>query len=71
MREQGVIRAWFRKRGFGFIAPDRSGADLFCHLSSRELGALFRPRVGQRVSYVLGTDDKTGRPRAQHVRVAS
>jgi cold shock CspA family protein len=38
LREQGTIRHWFRKRGFGFIAADQGGADLFCHLHSREAG---------------------------------
>jgi cold shock CspA family protein len=43
LREQGVVRAWFRARGFGFVAPDSGGADVFVHLEARD-APLFRPR---------------------------
>jgi cold shock CspA family protein len=68
MREQGVICTWFRRRGFGLVAPDAGGADVFVLAAARD-APLFRPRIGQRVSYILVTDDKTGRLRAQHVQV--
>jgi cold shock protein len=70
LREQGVICAWFRRKGFGFASPDGGGNDVFVHLQARDV-PLFRPRVGQRVSYVLVTDTKTGRLRAQQVRAVA
>ena len=29
--EQGTIVAWFQDRGFGFVAPDFGGDDIFLH----------------------------------------
>jgi len=31
MREQGVVKAWFMQRGFGFIARSGGGRDAFAH----------------------------------------
>lgn len=66
MREGGVISNWNPKHGYGFITPKQGSKNIFVHKSS-----LFdpqqRPKVGERVSFVLDMDRK-GRPCAKEVR---
>lgn len=70
MRYQGRIVRWNEARGFGFIAPEQGdgepkGAELFVHISALQSdGSL--PKIGERVSYQLGTG-QDGKPRAEQV----
>lgn len=54
--------------GLGFIAPDDGGPDVFVHVSALEGGTPLRD--GQKVSYQLGQDRKTGKSRAKTVKSA-
>jgi len=59
--------AWFNaEKGFGFLAPDEAGADVFVHSSSvvDGSGSLLE---GQRVEYEVARGDRG--PQAQQVRV--
>jgi CspA family cold shock protein len=62
----GVIKKFLDERGFGFIRPDDGGPDLFFHISQ---APNFIPEAGEQVEYEVGTDPKTGRPRAENVRL--
>jgi cold shock protein len=68
LRKQGVVRWFSLEKGYGFIAPDEGGEDVFVRFSS-VAGDGFRQLVeGQRVTYEVG-DDGRG-PRALDVRPA-
>ena len=54
-------------RGFGFIRPDESGADVFVH--SRDITNADMLRAEQKVSFEIVMDDRRGKPRADKVRV--
>jgi cold shock CspA family protein len=71
-RELGVIVHW-TDRGFGFIRPDHGDRDVFLHIDECDMPAGEEPRIGDRVSYEMGTDnrrDKQPRPCAKLVRFA-
>ena len=51
-------------RGFGFIRPDDGTADVFVHISAFEDQGLDVPPVGDRISYDLETDSRSGKARA-------
>lgn len=61
----GTVKWFDESKGFGFIAPDEGGKDVFVHYSAIE-GKGFRTLTeGQRVEY----DAKTGPKGMQATRV--
>jgi cold shock CspA family protein len=71
---QGTIKNLVSDRGFGFIAPEAQmdgGKDLFFHRSDVQGDVAFEElRVGQRVEYDLGRDERRGTPKATNVRAS-
>lgn len=62
----GTVKFFNADKGFGFITPDDGGTDVFVHVSAvLSSGTL---REGQKVSYDLGQDRKTGKSKAENVR---
>ncbi|MCJ8149962.1 cold-shock protein (plasmid) [Shinella sp. H4-D48] len=62
----GTVKFFNTDKGFGFITPENGGTDVFVHISAVQGGAL---SDGQRVSYDMGQDRKTGKSKAENVRV--
>ena len=70
LREQmasGVCVGWKDGRGFGFVRPDHGGADIFVHACDIANADVLTQ--GQRVLFEVVTDDRSGKPRADRVRV--
>ncbi len=55
MATNGTVK-WFNPtKGFGFIAPDQGGNDVFVHISALERAGLTTLNDGQRLTYELET----------------
>ena len=67
----GAVKWFNRQKGFGFIAPDGGGKDLFFHHSDilMEGYRCTKLNTGQTVEYEIG-ENKKG-PCARNVKVAS
>ena len=66
----GTVK-WFNStKGFGFIQPDDGGKDVFVHVSAVERSELRSLAEGQKVSFELERDRKTGRESAVNLREA-
>ena len=64
----GTVK-WFNvQKGFGFIAPDNGGTDAFVHISDVERSGLGDLREGQKVSYELVADRKSGKMSADSLK---
>jgi CspA family cold shock protein len=69
---QGTIKSLRNDRGFGFIAPDDGGEDIFFHSTSVVGGGYDQLREGQRIEYEAGADPRNPqRSRAANVRPAA
>merc|ERR1719367_381178 len=65
MSKTGECVAWIPDRGFGFIKPDDGGSDVFAHTTKLE-GAE-ELNIGERVTFDIVYDDKTGKDRAENI----
>jgi CspA family cold shock protein len=60
----GTVK-WFNgQKGYGFIQPDSGGGDVFVHISAVERAGLRGLDEGQKVSYELEQDRKSGKTSA-------
>jgi CspA family cold shock protein len=62
----GTVKFFNQDKGFGFITPETGGPDVFVHVSALPSGTSLRD--GQKVSYEIGQDRKTGKSKAENVR---
>ncbi|WP_061931134.1 cold-shock protein [Aureimonas sp. AU22] len=64
----GTVK-WFNSdKGFGFIAPDDGGQDAFVHITAVQRSGLDGLADGQKVSFELVADRKTGKLAAQNLK---
>jgi cold shock protein len=67
---QGSVKFYWLDKGYGFIAPDDGGKDVYVERSELEKTGLLRLVPDQRVIFDVELDTKSGRPRAVNVRMA-
>ncbi|KMO42913.1 cold-shock protein [Methylobacterium variabile] len=66
----GTVK-WFNgQKGFGFIQPDDGGKDVFVHISAVERSGMQTLSEGQKISYELETDRRSGKQSAGNLRAA-
>ncbi|MCM2395151.1 cold-shock protein [Rhizobium sp. S95] len=66
----GTVK-WFNStKGFGFIQPDEGSTDVFVHISAVERSGMRELTEGQKVSYDIVRDKKSGKNSADNLRAA-
>ena len=66
----GTVK-WFNEtKGYGFIHPDNGGKDVFVHISAVERSGMRGLAEGQKISYELETDRKSGKESAANLKSA-
>ena len=64
----GTVK-WFNgDKGYGFIQPEASGPDVFVHISAVERAGMRSLNEGQKVSYDVVADKRTGKASADNLR---
>ena len=61
----GKVKMFNDERGFGFIAPDGGGEDVFFHVSDLREGEEITK--GAAVKFEIGKDERSGKTRAVNV----
>ena len=66
----GTVK-WFNStKGFGFIQPDDGSTDVFVHISAVERSGMGSLNEGQKISYDIVRDRKSGKNSADSLRAA-
>ena len=65
----GTVKWFNAQKGFGFIAPDDGGKDVFLHISAVERAGIGNPQEGQKLSFDLERD-RQGRVSATNIKAA-
>jgi CspA family cold shock protein len=66
----GTVKWYNETKGYGFIQPDDGGKDVFVHATALERAGMRGLREGQKVSYELQTDQRTGKTSAVNLQNA-
>ena len=68
--QTGTVKFFNSQKGFGFIQPDEGGADVFVHISAVEQAGLRSLDEGQKVSFEIEPDRRSGKVCACQLQVA-
>ena len=60
----GTVKWFNATKGFGFIQPDDGGNDVFVHISAVERANMRSLNEGQKVSYEVEKDARSGKSSA-------
>lgn len=69
--QTGIVKWFNAQKGFGFIQPESGGADVFVHISAVERAGLRGLAEGQKISYELVVDGRSGKSSADQLQVAA
>ncbi|HEX8166880.1 MAG TPA: cold-shock protein [Beijerinckiaceae bacterium] len=64
----GTVKWYNDQKGYGFIAPDSGGKDVFVHATALERAGIRSLRDGQKVSFDIQTDQRTGKQSAGNLQ---
>jgi len=66
----GTVKFFNATKGFGFIAPENGGTDVFVHISAVERAGMRSLVEGQKVSFDIVKDNRSGKSAAENLRAA-
>jgi CspA family cold shock protein len=66
----GTVKWFNAQKGFGFIQPDDGSKDVFVHISAVERAGMNDLVEGQKLSYEVTADRKTGKSSADRLKAA-
>ena len=64
----GTVKWFNNDKGYGFIQPDDGSPDVFVHISAVQRAGLSGLKDGQKVSFELARDRKSGKTSADDQR---
>jgi cold shock protein len=59
--ETGTVKFYNDQKGYGFIAPDNGGKDVFVHATALERAGIMTLSEGQKVSFSTEQDRRSGK----------
>ncbi|CAI9412090.1 cold-shock protein [Pleomorphomonas diazotrophica] len=66
----GTVKWFNATKGYGFIAPDAGGPDVFVHISAVERSGLGSLNDGQKVNFEVVQDRRSGKSSADNLSAA-
>ena len=66
----GIVKSFNNQKGFGFIQPEDGSKDVFVHISAVERAGMSTLNEGQKVSFDVVADRRSGKSAAENLRAA-
>lgn len=66
----GTVKFFNDQKGFGFIAPDDGGTDVFVHVSALERCGMRSLSDGQKVNFTTAMDQRKGKVAVDTIEAA-
>jgi len=66
----GTVKWFNSQKGFGFIQPDDGSKDVFVHISAVERAGMYSLSEGQKISYEIVADRRSGKSSADNLKAA-
>ena len=66
----GTVKWYNETKGYGFIQPDNGGKDVFVHATALERAGMRGLAEGQKVTYEVEADRRTGKESATNLQKA-
>jgi CspA family cold shock protein len=66
----GTVKWFNTQKGFGFIQPQDGSKDVFVHISAVERAGMDTLKEGQKISYEVVADQRSGKSSAENLRAA-
>lgn len=66
----GTVKFFNATKGYGFIQPETGGSDVFVHISAVERAGLRTITEGQRLSFDVVADQRSGKKAAENLKAA-
>jgi len=66
----GTVKFFNAQKGYGFIVQDAGGPDVFVHISAVERAGMHTLNEGQKVSFEIQADRRTGKSAAANLQAA-
>jgi cold shock protein len=64
----GTVKWFNTQKGYGFIQPDQGGQDVFVHISAVERAGLGSLNEGQKLSFEMEKDRRSGKLAASQLQ---
>jgi cold shock protein len=64
----GTVKWYNSEKGYGFIQPDDGGKDAFVHVSAVERAGMSGLNEGQKISFELTSDARSGKTSADKLQ---
>ena len=68
--DTGTVKFYNDQKGFGFIAPDNGGEDVFVHATALERAGMHSLSEGQKVSFDTEEDRRSGKTAVASIQAA-
>lgn len=66
----GTVKFYNDQKGFGFIAPDNGGSDVFVHATALERAGMGALVEGQKVAFDTAIDSRSGKTAVDNIQNA-
>ena len=66
----GTVKFYNDQKGYGFIAPDEAGNDVFVHATALQRAGINSLNEGQKVSFATEVDTRSGKTAVSTLELA-